>query len=403
MKFKLPHFSMYIFIFLGFSRCVEPFEISNSTFEDLLVVEGRITNENTFHTIKLSRTFQVDTSSINPEKNAKVSIVEDSNIIHSFSEQEDGTYISDNRFAAKPNSKYILNIETQSGHKYTSKEESLTKESEIDTVEYRVTQSDTKDENIVIISVNGSSSNTNATYFLYEYEETYKITPRYWSMYTLDTSVYPPLAVAKTNPDDSKICFNTKKSNTILQANTALLSESKISNFAIRSITVTDFILKNRYSILVKQYVQTLDAFNYFETLNKFSSSENVFSQSQVSFIQGNIKAENNPDQKVIGYFEVNSIATKRIFFNNEDVVSDPTNNNTENCASPKVFPKFDDQGNRPLQDAINKDYIFFEFVSGPGTPPTTNNNELPFAMVKRSCGDCRFFGSSVKPDFWID
>ncbi len=399
MKFKRQHFLTYLFLCIVFSQCVEPFEIGSSTFEDLLVIEGRITNENTFHKIKLSRTFPVDTSFVaNPEKNARVSIIENSNIVHSFSESDDGLYISDNSFEAKPNSVYTLNIETQDGQTYASEEETLTERSEIDDVSYSVSKDDTSEQDIVVISVNGSSAN--GKYFFYEYEETFKIVSEFWSMYTLDTSVYPPLAVVKDNPEDSRICYSTTTSNSIIQFNTTLLSDNQVSKFPIRTISTANFMLKNRYSILVKQYIQSLNAYNYYETLNKFSSSENVFTQSQVNFIRGNITANDNSDQKVIGYFEVNSVAKKRIFLNNEDVVTTP--NFIRNCTGPKIFLKFDGQI-RPLFQAISGNYIFFGFADIPAVDPAIENNDYEFEMVEKSCGDCRVFGSPVKPDFWID
>jgi len=381
--------------------CIEPFETTNLTFENILVVEGRLTNENKKHTIQLSRTFQVDSSTPTPEQNAKVFIIENNNITHSFTEQEPGVYITDNSFSAKANTIYQLKIETQNGKTYSSTDQNLTETAQLEEVNFKVTKKQFEDEDEVQITVNTFSSNSEANNFLYEYEETYKIVSRYWSHLTFDTSVYPPLVIKKVNPDDTRFCYNTRFSNEILQTETSSLSENRIIDFKVRSIPPLDFILRDRYSILVKQYVQTLNAYSYFETLNKFSTSENVFAQSQVSFIQGNIFSETDSEEKVIGFFEVNSVATKRLFFDKEDVVQDQFSEFPITC-EPKRFAKFDSEGNRPLENALRNDYIFYNFGDA-GFIEVEDNNDLPFILVKRPCGDCTVFGTSVKPDFWID
>jgi len=400
-NYKIQIATVFIFMLTSIIGCIEPFETTNLTFEDVLVIEGRLTNENKFHTIKLSRTFQIDSTDPSPERNAKVSVIEDGTIVHNFTEQEAGVYTTDNSFSAKANTIYQLKIETQNGKTYSSTDQNLTETAEVEAINFKVTKKQFEDEDEVEITVNSFSSNAGAKYFFYEYEETYQIVSRFWSPFTLDTSVYPPLAVKRADPEFGRVCYGTNVSSEILQAETSNLSENRVVDFKIRSIPPTDFILRDRYSILVKQYVQTLNAYSYFEILDKFSTSENVFAQSQVSFIQGNIFSDTDPEEKVIGFFEVNSVATKRLFFNKEDVLQNQFSDFPETC-EPRVIPKFGNFGSRPLEEAIQQGYIFYNFGDS-GLTDVDDMNDLPFVMVKRPCGDCTVFGSNVKPDFWID
>jgi hypothetical protein len=54
--------------------------------------------------------------------------------------------------------------------------------------------------------------------------------------------------------------------------------------------------------------------------LKELSGSDGILSQNQPGFFFGNIKSVENPNEKVIGYFEVSSVSSQRIFFNYEDV-----------------------------------------------------------------------------------
>ena len=79
-------------------------------------------------------------------------------------------------------------------------------------------------------------------------------------------------------------------------------------------------MIRNRYSILVKQYVQSLAAHTYYETLKEISDNGSILSQTQPGFFRGNISSVDNPREKVIGFFEVSSYSEKRIFFNFSDL-----------------------------------------------------------------------------------
>lgn len=375
--------------------CVEPFTPENITFEDLLVVEGRITNENSFQNIQLSRTFEIDTITTNPEKNALVYIIDDAQQVYNFTEIEDGYYQSDTEFSAISGKGYTLKIETNDGKKYTSTSETLPPKVPIDNIDYSVKTSNLGEE-VVNITVSSFNSDNNANYYLYTYEETYKIIPPFWNAFELDvTNPGNPELVLKTEED--KICYNTAYSKNIIQTETASLAEDRVTNFSIREISTTDYILKHRYSILIKQYVQSLNSYNYYENLKTFSNSESVFSENQIGFFQGNISSETNPNENVIGFFEISSVSSKRIFFNRSDVIGDNIPNFFDTCLplAPLVYDPF--SFTYTLADVINSgDYMFYEEVT-----PTGETG--PYSLVPIICGDCRLLGTIEQPDFWID
>lgn len=375
--------------------CVEPFEPNNLSYENLLVIDGKVTNEEKHHVINLSRTYKIDTLLTNPEKNALVYIIDDTQQSYNFTEIEDGSYQSDVVFSAVPNKTYTLKVTTQEGKKYTSTAEKLTEVSEIEGITINVTTNNLAEE-VVSLDINSYAVTNNARYYLYEYEETYKIIAPYWNNLELKVNENFPSQISQVQKTiQNKTCYKTQNSTTIIQTETSSLSEDSVVNFPIRSIITSDFILSHRYSILVKQYVQTFNAYNYYQTLQKFSNSEGVFSENQVGFIKGNLRLETNENENIIGFFEVSSVASKRIFFNKE-AITDVIPNFIDDCStiSPLLFDSF--TGAYPLANEIKKDtYIYFEDNVG--------SEGGPYTLVKKICGDCTVLGSNIKPDFWID
>ena len=128
------------FIALLLYNCIEAIESGSISYENTLVVEARITNEDKHHTIKLSQTYQIDSIKkvAVPEEKAIVSLIDNNNYNYIFLEKEPGVYMSENVFSAQDNNSYVLNIKRSDGREYESNSESLTNKSEITTLDYDV-------------------------------------------------------------------------------------------------------------------------------------------------------------------------------------------------------------------------------------------------------------------------
>ncbi|WP_439133071.1 DUF4249 domain-containing protein [Polaribacter sp.] len=398
MKLIKSYFTKAL-LFLFFYNCVEPIEIENLSFDNLLVVEASITNELKKHTVQLSRTFQLNENSIKSETGATVSISNNNGTVYNFIEVSPGQYESSIAFQATNNVTYTLNISTQNGNTYSSTPEELTASSQINELSTNVENSTDGLEGVAIY-VESSSTNTSANYYRYTFEETYKISPPLWSdqQLVVVSNRLPYRVALEAKTIENKNCYKTLNSTDILVAETASLEENKVV-FPVNFMLNTDFKIAERYSILVKQFVITPSAYNYFNTLKRLSSSDNVFAQSQPGFIAGNISSNNDENEKTIGFFQVSTVSEKRLFFNFTDVFPGKTFEYPYDCdfAAPILYDPFSEAS--PLADLIN---------SGAYTYYSENNlNEAalegPYLMVPKVCGDCTVLGSNIKPEFWID
>jgi hypothetical protein len=143
---------------------------------------------------------------------------------------------------------------------------------------------------------------------------------------------------------------------------------------------------------LVNQYSISREAYTYYEILRELAGSDNVFAQSQPGFFEGNISSLDNQEEKIVGYFEVASVSSKRIYFNYEDFYEFES----ERPSFVDISTCEQTIGSPIDETLITK--VQFDLVRYVGVTVTGN-----YIVVPRRCVDCNVFGSNVVPDFWED
>ena len=250
------------------------------------------------------------------------------------------------------------------------------------------------------IVVKSYDSNNTSKYYRYEYVETFKVIAPQWDdeRTILTQSATGPGILVIPRTQETQTCYSTQNSNDIIQTSTNDLSEDRV-NFAMRFISNKNYIISHRYSILVRQYVQSLAAYTFYKTLKETSGSGSILSQNQPGFFYGNMKAIDNPNEKVIGFFEVASVSEQRVFFNYTDLFpGEPL---------PPYFTKCDIREYKYCFDFEDPDCRGAALLSSIGSNSLvyvdSSGNETYFFMVVPPCGDCTTFSSNIIPSFWID
>ena len=382
-------------------RCIEPYEVESQTFENALVIEATITNELKNQVVKLSRSFKLEDTLAVQEKNATVLIRDNNQNEYQFNEVRDGYYVSQNQFQAVPDVQYQLFVTTSDNKLYESKPIQILGKSNLESMSVSKDMNEEQKE-FFNIKINSFDPNRTSNYYRYTFEETYEVRAPYWSPFkAIVISENPPIVNITTKTEENKICWNTIQSNEIILNETTGLSEDRVSDFIIRKIPVDDFSVSYRYSILVKQYVMSLEAHTFYKTLSKFSNSESLLSQNQPGFFSGNVYSVANQDEKVLGFFDVSYVSSKRMFFNYRDFFENGRPPNIVDCL-PLVAPELPigETGESDLVVALNSNqWMFYDYNynQDPDFLPG------PFVLVKKDCGDCTTNGSNIKPNFWID
>lgn len=385
--------------------CTEEFVPETKTFEDLLVVEATITNEFKTQEVKISRTYTFEEDRPELVVNAIVFVSDNTGKKYLFQyNEEKGLYTSISKFQAKQGNKYTLNITTNNGTTFTSSPEPLPP---INQVSVNFEKKEINGKYGVQIMANNYDPTNSSHYYRYEYQETYKVISPYWGPYKA-ILVPVPTSISLSgytidyelrDEQQTKVCYVTKNSKDIKLAKTTEKTEDRITNFPIRFISSDNYILTYKYSILVKQYVENYESYIFHRTLKKISGSDgSVLSPNQPGFLKGNLSAEDNPDKKIIGYFSVASVSSKRIFLDDHSA----------------LFP------NQPIPDFFTACRV----IKLNNTPPTAVNTRVPqyyqlmgyikneemflyrpegniFWMVPPPCTDCTTYASNEKPEFW--
>lgn len=373
-----------------FSGCTETFPLLTNTYEEIIVVEATLTNELKKQEIKITKTSKFEDEEVRVEKGAKVVVKDDQNNEYLF-EENNGVYVSQSEFEAVSGRNYTLEITTTNGKIYQSKTQTLTAVNPIESV-VSALATNKDNETGVQINVNAYDASGSSKYYRYEYEETYKIVAPRWS--SLKVIATGPQTVDLINNDPStRICYSTKKSTDIILMNTNELTEDRV-NLPIRFIEQANYIIGHRYSILVKQYIENVDAYTFHKTLKEVSSSSSVLSPKQPGLIAGNIKCINDTGTKVIGYFDVSSYSEKRIYFNYEDYFPNkpiPYFNACSDIPFLFCFGGIDCEGETMIYN-IEKGLMTY-----------ISNSNIKYTLVDAVCGDCTSFSSNIKPSFWTE
>lgn len=402
--------TLYIYrflILLGFVlsivACVEEIDFETETLLSILVVEATITDVEKQHTIKLSRSYEFEADGPIPERNASVRL-ESSNGEIVFIESEPGIYMAGNAFRAESGIEYTLHITTSEGKKYVSAAEALTGNNDIGEL-YIERETDDLGNDGVSVLVDSYDPSGNSQFYRFEYEETYKVIAPLWRLEDLVVidPTYPECSVELVNKEiEQRTCFATDTSKVLILGNTSGLTEDRLERFIVRRIRSDNYILTHRYSILVRQFIQSRAAHTYFNTLKEFSESESIFSQNQPGYFDGNIVAEANTDEPVAGFFEVSHVSEQRVFFSWEELFG---NENRPPYISPCFeFAPVRNQGHPtdacgPLITSLLNDEVVYTRPN----PTGGGQFEGEYFVAAKVCGHCTALGSNVVPDFWIE
>lgn len=397
--------------------CTDPYELDSEFFEENIVIEAIVTNRLEKQTIKVSKTYPIDSTTFQPaNNNVTVKIKEEQGPEYSFSYRAaDSTFVSDQAFQAQPNINYSLEVTTANDvYKATSMFKN-----EVDLGSITVSKGTSK-EGVegLDINVNSQDSGENDKYFRYKYEETFKITAPYYSPYkAILTEVpleYPQFnvfdhLVVRAYDDEiyHDVCYRTEYAKNPILVKTNNFTGDDLENYALKFIPKTDYKINDRYSIKITQYSHSLEAYTFYKTLQDMNLDNEILSPNQPGFVQGNIKSVNSPNKKVIGFFDTAPTSTKRIFLNRADYFAgEPIPEYFREC-NVQDFDKLQPP-NSASEDGINEGVRLIEIVANNTLIYydsyryyDANIGNQNFLMVKPECGDCAVLGSPEPPEFW--
>jgi len=352
----------------------------NPESQNLLVVEGFLNTGFEPTVINLSRTLRlVDSIPYKPEVGANVTVESENGSTWNLSATSPGRY-EIFHLPLSPDQKYRLVIRTMGGEVYESDFIPVIITPPIDSISW--VQNSEKD---VEINISTHDPSNNTRYYRWDYEETWEIHSAWTSEYYFDNMT--ERMYERDNPQILYFCWKTLPSTEILMGSTAKQAEDIVRNLKLKTIKYGEQRLAVRYSIMLKQYGLTKDAFDYWQTMKKNTEGMGSIFDPQPSVNFSNIRNVNNPEKPVIGFLSAGSYTSKRIFIRRNEI--------------DWLYRRF-------CEDIVVpniKDSLVLFFGTGSLIPTYGHFNEfgaiVGYSGSTAPCVDCRLTGSPFRPPFW--
>lgn len=378
MPARYFRFYLYGLLLLGLGSCIEPYQPDViQVAHNYLVVDGFINSKGTT-TVRLSRAVPPAGANIPPgEKNARIQIEEEGGPQYPLTEAADGNYKSQ-PLQLNPTRRYRLRIRTAAGQEYVSAFEQNKITPPIDSVSWEVQPDGLQ------IYVNTHDPKQNTRFYRWKYEETWEYTTPYYSILEYKD------AQIQDRRENINLCYRGGSSAGITIGATTQLSQDVVSEYPLVKLPDNSLKIKHKYSILVKQYAQSKEAYSYAEALKKNTENIGTLFDPLPSQLTGNIQCLSNPGEPVIGYVNVTSEEVKRIFIRRPQL--------------PTTWRPLDEYTFCTL-DTILLSEVATTFPVGSVIPVTEAYGEMGlligYTASAVDCVDCRVRGTNVKPAFW--
>lgn len=385
-KYRLLSPPLLLLLFAG---CIERYDIKSFASDNRLVITGYLSNNLKQHQVSISRTAKLNEREFIPETDAVVSISDGNGNIFPLTELTPGNYET-SVLAGVIGNDYSLSVTTRDGNKYVSDQVKLKDTPEIQDI--YATYS--KEFNVgdgpggfrIFLDTEDPSNQTR--YYRWEYEETYQVKMPFPSSYIW---LGGSNVIFRDLPID--ICWPTKKSNSIFITSTFGLSQDKISGHLLREISGSSELMRVKYSLLVRQFSLSKEAYTYWNGLKILNESQGSLFDRQPGNIRGNIKSLSTTEE-VLGYFEAGVIKEKRVFFSpidfyDEGYVRPPYLTSCEKAEPIEVLLS-------TVGDYLtihSRDSLLISEVQGMG--------DVTIFLRRKFCMDCTNLGPNIKPSFW--
>jgi hypothetical protein len=374
-----------------FYTCKKPYNpgVINSP-NSYFVVEGVINNGSDSTIVKLSKTVNISSSIITSGvDNCTVQVEGEGGATYQLIPQGNGYYVLP-QLSLDVSKKYRLHIKTGDSKEYASDYVEVKKTPAIDSVGFQVK------DNMLQLYANTHDAANATRYYRWAYDETWRFHAKYQSNFIVDHQYgyINPRSASEAN----YYCFAGDKSSTIVLGSSAKLSQDVIFQQPITTIASTSEKIEMRYSILLKQYALTKEAYQFWENLKKNTEQLGSIFDAQPSQLIGNIHNLKDANEPVIGFISVTNVQTKRVFIDNLDVPNTWRTTYPYDCGPPDsalyVNPK---TGSNDVQSMI---------INGGAIPVQAITSQIKiigFTYSSVECTDCTIRGRVATPSFWIE
>ncbi len=392
-----------IIVLVLLNSCLDSYTLNIDGYDNLLVVDGLITDENKSHDITLTRsTSEVDEDS-QYETGATVYITDSIGNSYYFTENSTGVYSSDSTdLVVKVGDKYTLHIQTQDGASYQSDECGVLSKTTLDSVYYKKeSEWDDSGENLnegISFYIDGCSESS-SSYCRLLYDEDWKFKTAYPEKYI----ILEDNTVETIWPIENWVCWKHDSSDDI---NVFSLGDQVGSEINEKQVAFVGSDLSDRltvrYCIGVRLLTISKEEYEYWRKLSEATEDVGDVFAKQPYSVTGNVYNIDDENESVLGYFQVGSVTFKRQYVNNEDLDDLDLPDYSDACELTPFYLSSEDSMSQydslyEIYDnlVINGNYYMYGFLYDEG------GDIIGLDLSIRECSDCTATGNINMPDFW--
>ena len=374
---------LIIFSMLILSGCIKSFDPQiDSNVENKYVVSGRVIDLEGWQEVEVSQSSPIESPVYIPVSGCQVKIQDNKGNVFSMEEYKPGQYhVWMGLEYLTAGASYQVRVITPGAEELVSGFDTMPTGPPLDSVYYLIEDVPTTDPEISLrvmqFYVDLKANDNNSRYYKWEIEETWEYEAAYPVQYYYDGTVH------KISPPDysNKVCWGTGLVRNVFTVSTKNLSQNSYNKYPLHTIDGHTSKLGILYSMLVRQFALSKEAYNYWEQLRINSNEQGGLYEKQPLAIKGNMQNLNSPEKMVLGYFYAASESNRRYFYH--DIEGIELNFN-DGCVKEEL-------GMGGWKNVYPWEYpVYFTYVDG------------MLKTLTKECIDCRTMGGTiVKPDFW--
>jgi Domain of unknown function (DUF4249) len=397
-----PLFLMFLIFIL--CTCIDPYYPVLHQTKSLLVVDAMLTNDNSNCYVKLSRSNVTQDNGPEMISGAFINIRDVNGENSFFNETDEGIYKSENLlFKGETGHSYILNITTAEGEEYESEPCTMFPVQNIENLSFYKAQAISQSSNIPEegIRLFVDTKNSDDTRFIrWVYDEWWKIIvpdPKKYDF--IDEFTIPEVSQLK------QTCWGNHLSDDIIIKSSYLFHANGLERIPILFVSSSlssRFLI--RYSIEVKQLSLSANEYTYWDKMKQISETGGDIFEKQAYPIMGNIHNKSDPNEMVLGYFQVSAVSKKRIYITTNEINDLDIPFYKYECDRIIIGPDdfvSDIWGGVPA--TLAKIYSLYAGSTYAFIEPIFTSQGIKLAFAKHVCADCTLSGTLDKPDFWED
>ena len=317
---KIIFINLLFGIFLIIGSCIDPFTIELEEGQVFLVVDGEFTPEKRPHLLELYYTNSQVSRRRTPTEGATIELVSGEGERELYTEIDKGIYqLKGEKIEGEENGEYFVKIKLVNGAEYQSVPAKMPRQIKGDSAYIRfnfleetlITGAITK-TSFLEVFVDSPLPQNDSDYWLK------------WEVSTLYS--FPEIMCGPLGPPPD-ICFIPGKND---PQQLMLLNGERFGNGRVERLKVNEkrlvsnnFEYRGRHYFLVNQQSINKETYDYWEKVNRVANQTGSIFDAPPAGIPGNIYNVNDPEEMVLGYFELTHTDSLRAYITAGELSND--------------------------------------------------------------------------------